>query len=161
MEVYVLVERKKNIFLKALAIILLIASVVLALLSMFAIIFLPFAVVIGALGFFICTRNYEFECSYFDGEVRFAKIINKSSRKKLKGYSMDEVMTIAPSGDRSVYRYEHEEKMKVNDYTSRTKDAKVYVMIVKGANGLEMIKFEPDEKYLDAVCVKYRQKVVR
>lgn len=161
MEVYVLVERKKNIFLRVLEVIILAGTVILAFLAMFAIIFLPASVLLGGLGVFIYTRNYEFESSYFDGDVRFAKIINKSSRKRLPGYIMDEVMTIAPSGDRSVYRYEHEEKITVRDYTSRNKNAKVYVMIVKGANGLEMIKFEPDERYLDAVCMKYRQKVVR
>ena len=161
MEVYVLVERKKNIILRVLEIIVLAGTAICAFLGMFAIIFLPIALILGGLGVFLYTRNYEYESSYFDGEVRFAKIINKSSRKRLPGYTMDEVLTIAPSGDRSVYRYEHEEKMTVRDYTSRNKDAKVYIMIAKGAKGLEMIKFEPDEKYLDAVCIKYRQKVVR
>lgn len=161
MEIYVLVEQKKNILLKILEFVFLAVGVVLALLSMYAIVFLPLAMLAAGLGFFLFTRNYEFEYSYFDGEVRFAKIINKSSRKNLKAYSMDEVYTIAPSGDRSVYRYENEEKLKVKDYTSKNKDAKIYVMIVKGKEGLEMIKFEPDDKYLDAICVKYRQKVVR
>lgn len=161
MEVYVLVERNKNIVFKILQVLLLVASGISALLGMFAIIFLPIALIAGGLGFFILTRNYEFEYSYFDGEVRFAKIINKSSRKNLKSYSMDDVYTIAPSGDRSVYHYENEEKLKTHDYTSKNKDEKVYVMIVKGKEGLEMVKFEPDEKYLDAICIKYRQKVVR
>ena len=32
--------------------------------------------------------------------------MNKSRRKRLAVYSMDEVSQIAPAGDRSVYRYE-------------------------------------------------------
>ena len=105
--------------------------------------------------------NKEFEYSFFDGDVRFAKVMNKSRRKALKSFSMDEVIQIAPAGDRCVYKYENDQSVKVIDYTSGYKDVPYYDMIVKNQDQISLIKFEPDEKYLDAVCVKYAQKVVR
>ena len=97
----------------------------------------------------------------FDGEVRFAKIMNKSRRKRLAVYSMDEVSQIAPAGDRSVYRYETDHTVKVLDYTSQVKDQPYYEMVIQKEGDTYLIKFEPDDKYLDAVQVKYAQKVIR
>ena len=32
---------------------------------------------------------------------------------------------------------------------------------MKNEDGINMISYEPDDKYLDAICVKYGQKVIR
>ena len=124
-------------------------------------IFLPIAVGGILLGYFLHTRNYEFEYSYFDGDLKFAKIINKSRRKRLPGYKMDEVIAIAPTGDSSVSRYEEDSSAKIKRYLSGYKNAKIYVLVVKGTEGQNLVYFEPDERYLDAVCVKYGYKVRR
>ena len=87
--------------------------------------------------------------------------MNKSRRKRLVVYSMDEVSQIAPAGDRSVYRYETDNTVKVLDYTSKIKDQPYYEMVVQKEGNTYLIKFEPDDKYLDAVQVKYAQKVIR
>ena len=162
MEVYVLVEKKANILLQTLKIVLLAIGVISMVLTIMGLgIFLIFMTVSMLGAYFLHTRKYEYEYSYFDGDVRFAKIINKSSRKCLAGYTMEEVHNIAPINDRSVYKYVNDAKIKVRNLTSGNQDAKVYVMVAKGSGGLELVKFEPDEKYLDAVCIKYGQKVVR
>ena len=162
MEVYVLVEKKKNILVKLCAIV----SFVLGGLSLLLMVlgggaFILMAAAFILLGWFLNTRNYEYEYSYFDGEFRFAKILNKSNRKTLKGYVEDEVIVIAPLEDRAVYQYLNNPKAQEKDYTSGNADAKIYVMVAKSEAGINVIKFEPDDKYLDAVCIKYRQKVVR
>jgi hypothetical protein len=74
---------------------------------------------------------------------------------------MEEVVTIAPSEDRSVYKYQNGNGVKVIDYTSGRKDEPYYVMVRKNAEATEVFRFEPDDQYLDAVCVKYGQKVIR
>lgn len=121
----------------------------------------PIAVAFIALGVFFYKRDYEWEYSYFDGDVRFAKIINKNKRKDLKSYNMEDVTVFAPIDDRSMYNYLNDNSMKVRDFTTGFSNRKVYGMVVKGENGRGLIKFERDEKYLDAVCIKYRQKVIR
>lgn len=161
-EVYVLVQRKKSVstvLLGALFLALGIVCVLLSCVSMSAVCFAIFFIFLWYL--FQFRMNKEFEYSFFDGEVRFAKVMNKSRRKSLKSFSMDEVIQIAPAGDRCVYKYENDSSVKIVDYSSGYKDALYYDMIIKNGEQISLIKFEPDERYLDAVCVKYAQKVVR
>jgi hypothetical protein len=87
--------------------------------------------------------------------------MNKSRRKRLAVYTMEEVVQIAPAGDRCVYKYENDAAIKKLDYTSGRKDVPYYDMVVNIEGEMKLIKFEPDDKYLDAVAVKYAQKLVR
>ena len=162
LEVYVLVERQKSLVMKIFTVL----SFVIGAYFMYAtlvglLIFFAIAVPFLALGWFLKNRNVEFEYSYFDGDFRFAKIISKQKRKELIGYDIDNIVVIAPKGDRSLYQYENNAQVKTRDLSSGNKDAKLYGMVAKTEEGYHMTWFEPDEKYLDAVCIKYRQKVVR
>ena len=160
MEVFMLVEKKKG----ALSYILFSLLAGLTVLFVFGTLFISpilftIAILFGVFAWLIKRSCTEYEYSYFDGDVRFTKIKNKSRRKKIGLYVMDETILIAPSGDRSVYNHENNNSYKVRDLTSGNKDAKVYIMVTKGENGMELIKFEPDEQILDAICRKYAQKV--
>lgn len=161
-EVFVLVPVRKSIWVKLASIVSLMLAVVSMLLAcgsgIFAILFVLFA----GLWYVLTFQFYkEYEYSYFDGEVRFARVMNKSRRKTLEVYSMDEVVTIAPAGERSVYDYENDNSVQVKDYTSHKKDTPYYDLVIKKEAGTLLIKYEPDDEYLDAVQVKYAQKVVR
>ena len=162
-DVFVLVPVRKSFTVKlasTVSLFLGLASLFLACSSgIFAILFILFAALWYVLTF---QANKEYEYSYFDGEVRFARVMNKSRRKAMETYNMDNVVTIAPAGDRSVYNYENDSSVKVKDYTSHKKDTPYYDLIVKDdAGNTILIKYEPDDEYLDAVQVKYGQKVVR
>ena len=162
MEVYVLVSKEKSLFLKTTTLAFwVIAAMTTLYVLMGYIVFFPMAVLAWVIAIFLKTRNYEYEYSYYDGELRFAKIINKKKRKELKTYLMEEVITIAPVEDISIYPYLNEKNAKVRDFTTGRQDAKVYVAVVKNANGMELVTYEPDEKYLNAVCIKYGHKVKR
>lgn len=163
LEVYVLVERAKSLATRLLTYLFFALTVALFLLSVTGMTgFFPFVIVTGVIWYLFQFRmNKEFEYSYFDGEVRFAKVMNKSRRKRLGLYTMEEVLMIAPAGDRAMYKYENDASVKKIDYTSGKKDVPYYGMVIKQENALKLIKFEPDEKYLDAVCMKYAQKVTR
>ena len=82
MEVFTLIARKKNVALVFVSY-LLVALAAISLLTI-CIGFAPgilFAVVFGLIAYLmIMAQNTEFEYSYFDGELRFAKIKNKSRR---------------------------------------------------------------------------------
>ena len=161
MEVYVLVPVRRTfagIFLGVLMLVLAVLSLLGSCVTIFT---LPFVFVFGGLWYLIMFQlNKEFEYSYFDGELRFAKVTNKSRRKALGSCTMDDVIQIAPAGDRSVSQYERE-GVKVIDYTSHDKDTAYYDMVLKKEGETLLIKFEPDDKYLEAVEFKYRQKVIR
>lgn len=161
MEKFILVEKKKSLLSKLLPgvfIVLAVATVMLALLG--RPLFLLFACVF-AFAFYLTKGCIEFEYSYFDGEVRFAQIMDKSRRKKIALYNMDETIIITPEGDRSIYNYENNPEIKVRNLTSGDPEAKVYVMVTKGDKGMELVRFEPDEEILDEICKKYAQKVNR
>ena len=124
MEVFTLIARKKNVALVFVSY-LLVALAAISLLTI-CIGFAPgilFAVVFGLIAYLmIMAQNTEFEYSYFDGELRFAKIKNKSRRKRLGIYSMESVAAIAPAGDRSVYNYENGNEIKKrSNYSSPSK----------------------------------------
>ena len=141
MEVFTLIARKKNVALVFVSY-LLVALAAISLLTIMA-------------------QNTEFEYSYFDGELRFAKIKNKSRRKRLGIYSMESVAAIAPAGDRSVYNYENGNELKEIDYTSGQKDVPYYDIVIKSPEENVLIKAELDDKFLTEVEKKYRSKVKR
>lgn len=159
-----MVNRKKSMLMQvcgALLLALTLTSLVLS--CLFApLLVLVAAVFAGGFYFVYLYSNLEYEYSYFDGEVRFAKVMNKSRRKELKGYTMDEVVQIAPAGAREVMKYEMDKNVKKKDYSSRY-DRPSYDMVIRPAegNGMILVRFEPDDRYLDAVSVKYGQKVIR
>ncbi len=161
-EVYVLVDKEKSLVMKLLTILCFVIGAYFLYVSLRGLLFF-FAVAVPfiAIGWFLMRRNIEYEYSYFDGAFRFAKVISKQKRKELIEYDAENVIVIAPKDDRSVYQYKNKPNVKLSDLTSGKKDAKVYAMVSKVDKGFHMTLFEPDEKYLDAVCIKYRQKVVR
>ena len=162
LEVYVIVEQKKSIVRKILSILCFVAGAYFMYASLLGlIIFFALAAPLLALGVLLNNRSIEHEYSYFDGDFRFAKIINKQKRKDLVGYDIENVIIIAPKGDRSLYQYENNPQVKTRDLSSGKKDAKLYVLVAKTEEDYQMTIFEPDEQYLDAVCIKYRQKVIR
>ena len=162
MEIYVLVDKKQNPLLKVLGVICAITGVGAIVLSMLGEVLLWLVAALCFAGFYLLTMcKYEYEYSYFDGEFRFARITNKSNRKQFDSYLVEDVLVLAPIMDRSVHSYLQQSGIKKRDYTTGNADASIYALVAKGKKGMELIAFEPDDKYLDEVCVKYRQKVVR
>ncbi|MEE1303722.1 MAG: DUF6106 family protein [Agathobacter sp.] len=162
-EVYVLVETKKSMLRMILAYVFLFLAVAcIGFTAIGAYVCVPFVFIFGVLFYFLLFKGYkEYEYSYFDGDVRFAKILDKSRRKRIKGCTMEEVVQIAPAGDRSVYNYENNKTTKFRDFTSKKKGVPYYDMVVKTDDGFIIYMLELDDKYLDAVCLKHASKVIR
>ena len=161
-EVYVLVEKKKSVLKAFMAWLCLCLALICLFLSCSMYLFFIIGILFGALWYFLLFKSgLEYEYSYFDGDVRFAKILDKSRRKRIKGCTMEEVVQIAPAGDRSVYNYENNKTTKFRDFTSKKKDVPYYDMVVKTDDGFIIYMLELDDKYLDAVCLKHASKVIR
>ena len=162
MEVYVLVPVRKSFGTVFLGVLGFVLALLALLLSCASTVFLALVVAFAALGYwFTFQTNKEFEYAYFDGEVRFAKVVNKSRRRRLGVYTMDHVVCIAPEGDASVSRYRNGDGVTVKDYSSHRKGVSCYAMVINNEGKTVLIRFEPDDKYLDAVAVKFGQKVIR
>ncbi len=139
---------------------------VLALLFLLAAFLMPIfflvAMVFAAVWYFQAFQSdIEYEYTYFDGEFRFAKIKAKRKRKNIGEVEMEDVVAIAPKGDRSVYKYETDRNVSYRNLTSGEPDAKIYELIYKGDKGFCRYEFEPDEEMLDAVIVKYPRMVIK
>lgn len=120
------------------------------------------AICLAVLWFFLMFQsNTEFEYTYYDGELRFAKIKGKRKRKDLGEVQMEDVLAFAPRGDRSVYKYENDRNISYKNLTSRRADAKVYELVFKAEKGICRYEFEPDEEMLDAIIVKYPRSVIK
>lgn len=163
-EKLVIVPRAKTGLGKVLNIVLFVTACILLLLATFIspIFFFVPAFIVSVIwvwqGFF---ANVEYEYTYYEGDLHLAKIINKSRRKNLAAINMEDVLAIAPKGDRSVYKYENDKALKYKNLTSQKASAKVYELIYKGENGICRYEFEPDEEMLDAIRVKYPRTVVK
>lgn len=127
----------------------------------------PVIFMVPAIGFTILwvfqqfRSNIEYEYTYYDGELRFARIKNKAKRKRIAVVNMDDVLAFAPKGDRSVYKYENDRNMPYKDLTSGNPDAKVYELVWKAEKAVTRFEIEPDDEILDAIAVKYARLVVR
>ncbi len=163
MEIYVLVERRRTIAYQFLGALVLAATILCFIAAMAVYLMIIPTVVLGCVWFFFFYHySKEFEYTYFDGEIKFARIMSKSRRKNLLAISMDDVLQIAPGGDRSVYKYENDNKIIRKDMTSGIKGAPYYVLVVRDEKkGLMMIKFEPDDRFLDTVEMRHGQKLIR
>lgn len=105
--------------------------------------------------------NLEYEYTYYDGDLKFALIKNKAKRKRIAAIHMDDVLQVAPKGDRSVYKYENDNTVKCKDLTSGNSDAKVYVVVSKSENAMTRFEFEPDEDMLNAMMIKYPRLIIK
>jgi hypothetical protein len=104
--------------------------------------------------------DIEWEYTYFDGDLNMARIKAKRKRKRIAAVSMEDVLTIAPKGDRSTFKYENDSNISCKKLTSGNPDAKVYNLIVKAEGNITRYEFEPDEEMLNAIMVKYPRQVV-
>lgn len=162
MEVYVLVRKKNTAFDKFMPYLM----IAFELLSISLILITPIALLIAlvfmGLWYFFQGRAYtEYEYSYFDGEVRLARIINKSKRKSMGEIGMDSVEKIAPAGHDSIAHYEKDSRVKVKDYTSGDSNVPYYEMVAKYDGNIMLYKLELDDTFITEVSKKYGSKVVR
>ncbi len=162
-EKLVIVPKRRTAGKKIFDIGLFVVTCILLVLAMMAPLAFAIPAVLGAvLWYFLSFRgDIEYEYTYYDGELRFARIKAKSKRKSLGEVQMEDVLAFAPKGDRSVYKYENDKSIGYKNLTSGTPDAKVYELVFKAEKGINRYEIEPDEEMLDAIMVKYSRLVVK
>lgn len=100
--------------------------------------------------------DYDYDYNYFNGVLVFAKVRNKSSRRVLYKFDLDKAITIAPRGDRSIYKYENDTRITHKNYTSGKFAEKVYAFVGTNENGQTFhIEFEGNDEFLTAIYDKY------
>ena len=114
------------------------------------------AVLFGVLWYVLKNASQlEFEYTYIEGRLTFARIKAKRKRKNLAKVEMEEVILIAPSTAHELYNYHNNRDTEVRNYSSRKADAKTYEIIYKNGTGIGDIIFEPDDAMLEKMRVRY------
>lgn len=103
----------------------------------------------------------EYEYAYFDGDLDFDKIRDKRSRKHLITMNMEDISVIAPVGNPALNNAHNNKNIQFVDLSSRMPNRKFYELVWTKDEKAVCLRFEPDEKFLDSICVKYRSKVIR
>lgn len=162
-EKLVIVSEKKKLWKRILTVALFVVTCVFFLLALMAPVFFSIITVLFAvLWYFMAFQTgIEYEYTYYDGEMRFSKIIAKRKRKGIAMVQMDDVIAFAPKGDRSVYKYENDNGLFYKNLTSGTGDKKVYEFVFKGDKGIHRYEIEPDEDMLDEILIKYPRSVIK
>ena len=102
--------------------------------------------------------NIEYEYVFVDGQLDFDKILGNAKRRHILRIDLEEVEIIAPLESHSLDSYTYIQCEK-KDFTSRSKDAKPYVIVVTKENKKLKILFEPSEKMISMMKKKSPRKV--
>lgn len=157
-EIFVLVDKKKSVVSKAVAILLFL----LMLLGLYlGTVISPYVFEIPAItcgiGWYWLTfrSGVEYEYLYFEGDLKFTKIKDKRKRKRKLQLNMDKMIVMAPKGSSYVAEYEKNSEVYKRDFTSGNREADVYELVFHDEEGTVLVAFEPDEKMLEAMLTRY------
>ena len=142
----VIVHDEKDIKGKQLAVVLTAVTAALLLYgALFQALFFPIGVIMVPVIFTTLRSRYrEYEYLLVSDELDIAVVKNKSRRKKLASYSLDELQCMAPVKS-------HKLQLKVFDYSSGNSEHDIYSMIFSSSGMLQEILVEPSPAMLKEV----------
>lgn len=118
------------------------------------------AIVIVAIVYIFPRLSVEYEYVFCDGQLDFDKIMGNAKRKTALKIDFDQVEIMAPEGSHALDGYTYV-KTVVKDFSSRSKDSKPYVIIVRQGETATKILFEPNEKMINCIRQKSPRKVAQ
>lgn len=102
--------------------------------------------------------NVEYEYIFCDGQLDFDKIMGNAKRKTKLRIQFEQVEVLAPVGSTALDGYKNV-SMPVKDFSSKKKDAKLYVIILREGERKTKILFEPNENMINSIKIKNHRKV--
>lgn len=162
-ETMVLVDKKVtagNLLARIVCAVLLVLSIAAVCVTMMIPLVLLAAIFGFALWFLTQDAKSEYEYSYIEGTLSFAKIRAKSRRKAIAEIDMSDVILIAPSSAHELYNYHHNNQVTIRNCTSGNPSAKTYEVVYKRGDKTVVIVFEPDSEMLDMIRKRYPRQVM-
>lgn len=117
------------------------------------------AIVIVAIFYIFPRLSIEYEYVFCDGQLDFDRISGGQKRKTMKRIDFEQVEICAPLKSHALDGYTYND-LKVVDFSSKSKDAKLYAIIVRDKGVVTKIIFEPSQTMLDCIRQKAPRKVV-
>lgn len=155
------VKRKDNIVTFIMRFLLIFVGIIgFLLMSVQNIILTVAAVVLIVAVIYIFPRlKIEFEYVYCDGQLDFDKIMGNAKRKTVMKVDFEQVEVMAPQGSHSLDGYTYL-KTAVRDFSSMDKTKKPYVIVCRDGESKTQVIFEPSEKMINTIKMKYPRKIV-
>lgn len=116
------------------------------------------AVLIVVIVYLFPRLNVEFEYVYCDGQLDFDKIMGGAKRKTALKIDFEQVEIMAPENSHSLDSFKNA-KLDIKDFTSKSKNAKPYVIIYRKGETAYKILFEPNEKMINCIKMKNPRKI--
>lgn len=156
-----LVKRKDPVYAipaKVLMVILCILSVISAMQT--ALVGVLFLLAAGAATYFVFLNlSVEYEYLFAEGGLSVDRIMGRAKRKRIFNCDKEDVQMVAPADSFVLKDYERQGS-KVKDFSSGSRDAKVYALIYQKGPDHFKIMFEPNEKMIKAMRRAYPRKIV-
>lgn len=147
----VLVDQKTTVGIKVLKVVLIAATVLMAVWSLFfGFVALLIAVLLGVAAYFVGLRTkVEYEYTYFDKELDVDVIYSMQKRKRVATYDITKLEMLAPANSYHLDEFKNR-NYKESDYSSRKEghEQDVYVMYIAGT---DKIVFEPGEEMVKVI----------
>lgn len=102
--------------------------------------------------------DVEFEYLCLNGDIDIDKVMAKSKRKHLSSIKIEELEVLAPCNHQELKKYQ---SVPTYNYSSFSKDAKLFKAIINQDRKLKAIIFEPKEEMIEAVYLKAPRKVFK
>ena len=148
----VMVDQKTTIGIKVLRVVLVCATVLMALWSLFfGLISVILAVLLGVAAYFVGLRTkVEYEYAYFDKELDVDVIYSMQKRKHIITYDLAQLEVMAPRGSYHLDSYKNRD-IKAKDFSTRIpeNEGNVYVMYLAGS---QKVIFEPTPELVKAIA---------
>lgn len=150
----VLVDKKispGNTIGKIACIIAIVILLILSVITMSPIVFVMPVVAVAVIFYFLhMGAKVEYEYTYIEGRLSFAKIIAKRKRKELADVDMESLLLIAPENAPELHNYHNGgQNIVCKDYTSGMGQDEVYEVVHKYGEGIRIIRFEPDHNMME------------
>lgn len=101
----------------------------------------------------------EYEYAFTNGEIDIDKIVEMKKRKRVMNFQIKEVELLAPEDSYYVKDFSNKPSNIISFYPRAT-DKKIYVAMITGGNNRAILKFVPDDEFLD-LCYKYNPRAVK
>ncbi len=116
------------------------------------------ALAIAAVVFLMGRMDIEYEYMYINGDMDVDVIYRKAKRKRVFSVNVSELELLAPLNSIELKPYQ---KLKTFDYSSGSRDRKLYGMIVSRNGEKARIIFEPNETIVEGFFIMAPRKVIR
>ena len=159
--VEVLVERDRNTSYAALKVIMFVLCGICILASLVVSSVLFFVgVALGIIGAFVVPHpDYEYEYLLLNKELSIDKIIDKSKRKKVAEYDLNNMEIMCPASSHELDSYKNKNTPS-KDFSSGRADSKPYVIVYHESKGDELVYIEPDDEMMKVIKTLCPRKVV-